>query len=81
MYIVLDLETTGLSSSKDTIIECAFVKIDRKTFQVIDRFSCFVNPKRPIPELISGITNIFDSDVEDAVEFSDISDKIEDFIE
>lgn len=81
MYIVLDLETTGLSPKNDTIIECAFVKIDRKTFEEIDRFTTFVNPRRDIPELISNITNIFDKDVEFSPIFSDISWDIEEFIE
>jgi len=81
MLIVLDLETTWLSPKEDTIIECAFIKIDRKTFQEIDRYTTFVDPKREIPELISGITNIFQSDVEWQPVFSDVCWDIEDFIE
>lgn len=81
MFIVLDLETTGLSPKEDTIIEFAFVKIDRNTFKEIDRLTAFVDPGRPIPELISGITNIFDSDVTWAAAFEDSIDDIEDFIE
>jgi len=81
MFVVLDLETTGLSPKEDTIIECAFIKIDRKTFIEVDRYTSFINPKRDIPELISGITNIFDKDVEDAPVFSDVNGDIEDFIE
>ena len=81
MFIVLDLETTWLSAAEDAIIECAFVKIDRKTFKEIDRYATFVNPGREIPELISGITNIFEKDIVDAPSFSDIRDEIQDFIE
>ena len=81
MFIVLDLETTGLSSKEDSIIECAFVKIDRETFKEQDRLTSFVNPQRAIPELISQITNIFGDDVEDAPVFSEIADDIQDFIE
>lgn len=81
MFIVLDLETTGLSAKDDTIIECAFVKIDRNTFEEIDRFSSFVNPWVEIPGLISQITNIFESDIEGAPKFWDIQDDIQDFIE
>ncbi len=81
MFIVLDLETTGLSPKDDAIIELAFIKIDRKSFQEIERFSTFINPEREIPEFISQITNIFDTDVVDAPKFDDIRDNIEDFIE
>jgi DNA polymerase-3 subunit epsilon len=81
MFIVLDLETTGLSARDDSIIECAFIKIDRESFQEIDRFTSFVNPGRDIPGLISQITNIFSEDLIDAPKFSDIQDDVQDFIE
>ena len=80
MFIVLDLETTGLLHKEDSIIEVAFLKIDRKTFQEVDRFHSFVNPQRDIPELISSITHIFQSDVQDAPVFWDIQQDIQDFI-
>lgn len=81
MFVVLDLETTWLSANDDTIIEVAFVKIRREDFKEVDRYTTFVNPWREIPALISQITNIFDTDVEDAPRISEISDDIEDFIE
>jgi DNA polymerase III alpha subunit (gram-positive type) len=81
MFVVLDLETTGLLPREDAIIELAFVKISRDTFQEIDRISTFINPQRPIPQLISQITNIYDEDIEEAPIFSKISDEIQDFIE
>lgn len=81
MFIVLDLETTWLSAKDDAIIEIALIKIDRKDFSELDRFHCFVNPERPIPSLISQITNIFDHDVSGAKKFSYISDEVQDFIQ
>ena len=81
MFIVLDLETTGLSSRDDSIIEYAFIKIDRQSFREVDRFHGFINPKRSIPELISQITNIFDDDVINAPVFDMLLDDIQDFIE
>jgi len=66
-YIVaLDLETTGLDSQKDTIIEVALIKIDTKTFTVIDVFNSFVNPQVPIPDIIAEITHISEDMVIDA---------------
>lgn len=81
MFVVLDLETTGLSAKDDAIIEVAFVKIDRTSFKEVDRYTTFVNPERDIPLIISQITNIFDSDVQDAPKFSQLQDDIQDFIE
>jgi DNA polymerase-3 subunit alpha (Gram-positive type) len=66
MIIGFDLETTGLDKKHDKIIEIGLVKFDEKTFEIVDTFSTFVNPEVPIPELISNITNIHDSDVETA---------------
>jgi len=80
-YIVaLDLETTGLDSSVDGIIEVALVKIDPETFEVQDVFQSFVNPEKPIPEIISQITSITMEMVENAPTFSQIQEQVSDFI-
>ena len=63
-YIVFDIETTGFSSIKDAIIEIGAVKVtDGK---ITDRFSTFVNPKRPIPFEITNLTSITDEMVMDS---------------
>ena len=63
-YVVFDIETTGFSPKNDKIIEIGAVKVcDGK---VIDRFSSFVNPERPIPFNITELTSIEDSMVIDA---------------
>jgi DNA polymerase III epsilon subunit-like protein len=55
-------------------------KFDEKTFEILDTFSTFVNPKIEIPSLISNITNIFDSDVEYAPFLEEIKKDILEFI-
>lgn len=80
MIICLDLETTGLDKNKDTIIEIAMVAFDEKTFEVQERYSQLVNPGRPLDEMISNITNIFDEDLQDKPSFDDIRDQVTDFI-
>ena len=80
MIICFDLETTWLDKYNDEIIEIALVKFDEKTFEVIQTFSSFVKPSKKIPSVISNITNIFDSDVEDAPSLSDIENEVLEFI-
>ncbi len=62
VFVVFDIETTGFSYDKDTIIEIGAVKI--KNGAVIDRFSQLINPKRPIPQKIVELTSITDEMVE-----------------
>lgn len=80
MIVALDLETTWLNSQEDKIIEVALVKFDEKTGEVLDTFSSLVDPEIEIPELSSSITWIFDEDVKNAPKFSEIAEKIDNFI-
>ncbi|MBS2905023.1 hypothetical protein KFV96_28305, partial [Klebsiella pneumoniae] len=47
IYCVLDLETTGFSPKLEKITEIGIMKV--KDGKVIDKFSTFVNPEKPIP--------------------------------
>ena len=63
-FIVFDIETTGFSAIYNDIIEIGAVKI--RNNEVIDRFSEFINPKKPIPYRIEKLTSINDAMVMDA---------------
>lgn len=69
-YVVLDLETTGLSQSYDNIIEIAAYKV--KNSEIIDTFESFVNPKRHISDRISELTTITDEIVASAPTIEEI---------
>lgn len=63
-YVVFDIETTGLSTKHNKIIEIGAVKI--KSGEIIGRFSEFINPEVPIPYQIEQLTSINDEMVMDA---------------
>ncbi|AWI04229.1 DNA polymerase III subunit alpha [Clostridium drakei] len=77
-YCVLDLETTGFSPVIEKITEIGIMKI--KDGKVIDKFSCFVNPKKPIPPRVVEVTNITDDMVRDAETIDKVFPKMLDFI-
>ena len=77
-YCVLDLETTGFSAKNDKITEIGIMKVKNK--EVIDEFSCFVNPERHIPERVSEVTNITDDMVKDAETIDKIFPKMLEFL-
>ncbi len=56
--VCFDLETTGLSIVKDRIIEIGAVLL--KGDQILDKFDTFVDPGKPIPRKIVGLTGITD---------------------
>lgn len=77
-YCVLDLETTGFSPKIEKITEIGIMKF--QDGKVIDKFSCFVNPEKPIPPRVVEVTNITDDMVRDAETIDKVFPKMLDFI-
>ena len=76
-FVVFDIETTGLSKETESITEIGAVKVvDGK---IIDRFSTFVNPERPIPTEITKLTGITNEMVADAPVITEILPKFLEF--
>ena len=78
-YCVLDLETTGFSATTEKITEIGIMKL--KDGEVIDEFSCFVNPEKHIPERVTEVTNITDDMVKDAETIDKVFPKVLEFLE
>ena len=62
--VVFDIETTGLDSETEQIIELGAVKIENGN--IIEKFSTFVKPTKSIPFEVVRLTGITDEMVEDA---------------
>lgn len=69
--IIFDLETTGLDCSQDRIIQISYIKVyvDGKE----ERKNYFVNPGKPIPQVVQELTHITDDMVKDAPTFKELA--------
>jgi len=76
--VSIDIETTGLSQDRDSIIEIGAVKF--KGHRVEDEWSTMINPGKHIPEFITGLTGISDVEVRDAPKFLDMAQDLETFV-
>ena len=77
-YVLIDIETTGLSPDYDEIIELAAIKVCNN--EIIDTFSSFVKPSFEIDEFITELTGITNSMVSNAPDITSVIDKYLDFI-
>ena len=77
-YVAIDLETTGLNSSLDEIIEISAVKFIDGVHKEI--FTYLLDPGKPIPLFIKDLTGITDQMVKGKPKFSDIMNEFADFI-
>lgn len=63
-FIAFDLETTGFLPGMDQITEIGAVRFENGQVDAV--FSTLVNPRKPIPEIVTKITGITDEMVKDA---------------
>lgn len=69
-YIVFDIETTGLDSSYDEVIEIGAIKV--KDNKIVSKFNSLVKPRNEIDEYITELTGITNEMVKDAPTIEEI---------
>ncbi|WP_323584690.1 3'-5' exonuclease [Aliarcobacter butzleri] len=80
-FIVFDIETTGLHSVRDEIIEIAAIKIEDINARNHKTFQSFIKPKKDIPFNITELTGITNSMVANADNIDVVLKSFNEFIE
>ncbi len=78
VYVALDLETTGLDATRDSIIEIGALRFQGD--QILERFTTLVNPQRAIPLRVQQITGIRQADVADAPTLAEVAPELLAFV-
>ncbi len=76
-FVVVDVETTGLSAERDRITELAMVRFEAG--KITDTFATLLNPERFIPSHITQMTGITNAMVYGKPRFEDVLPEIKQF--
>jgi len=77
-FVVVDIETTGLSCHTSKITEIGAIKLINN--KIIERFETLVNPEQRIPRFITRITGITNDMVKDAPKVYEVLPKFINFL-
>ncbi|MCH5334657.1 MAG: 3'-5' exonuclease [Alistipes sp.] len=77
--VFFDLETTGVDTSKDRVVEISMVKVMPDGEEIVRTRK--INPGMHIPEEATAIHGITDDDVKDCPSFAQIAKSLSQFIE
>lgn len=77
--VFFDLETTGVDTAKDRIVEVSMIKIMPDGEEIVRTRR--INPQMHIPEQATAIHGIIDEDVKDAPTFAQVAKSMAQFIE
>ena len=77
--LAFDLETTGISTTNDRVVQIALVGSDAAGNAV--HYETLINPRRPIPSGASEVHGIFDADVKGLGDFSTHAEEIHNLVE
>lgn len=76
--IAFDLETTGLDTVRDAVIEIGAVHF--RGDRIEDQFQTLINPGRPLDPVITGLTGLNDAMLAGAPRLIDVIDEFEAFV-
>ncbi len=71
---VIDVETTGLDSETDRIIEIGIIRFENG--EVVDSYGQLIDPKCEVPEEVVELTGIEPEDLEGKPHFEDVADEV-----
>lgn len=76
-YVLVDIETTGLSPSRDEIIEIGAMKV--KENKVVDQYNSLIRIQKPLDPFIIQLTGITDEMLEKGKEPTQVLEEFLDF--
>lgn len=77
--VFFDLETTGVDTSRDRIVEISMIKVNPDGSEEVRTRR--LNPKMPIPPESTAVHGITDEDVKDCPTFARIAKSLEEFLQ
>lgn len=73
-YTIVDVETTGGSPYHSRVIEIGILRVEKG--EIVAKYQTLLNPETEIPEFITKLTGLKDSDVALAPKFNEVKDEI-----
>ncbi len=77
--VFFDLETTGVDTSRDRIVEISMIKVNPDGSEEVKTRR--LNPEMPIPPESTAVHGITDEDVKDCPTFAQIAKSLEEFLQ
>lgn len=78
--VFFDIETTGLDTVQDQIVEIALVKVDADSFDIIDELCLRIKPDAPMNPDAQAVHGISMEDLANCPKFAEVAQQIYDFI-
>ena len=76
--VFVDIETNGLNHVRGRVVEVAAIRVENG--QVVREFHSLIDPGLPLPQFITNLTGITQSDLEGAPLFMAIADELHDIL-